>query len=222
MACFKTLEDLNRAIVSCVKCPRLVEYRRMVAENRPKRFSGWQYWARPLPGFGDPQAEILVVGLAPAAHGGNRTGRMFTGDSSGNTLIGSLYRVGLANKPTSTTKDDGLQLKHVYITAALRCAPPANKPLKTELENCFDYLACELKLLANVRVIVALGSIAFQTSCRLLGIKTMGFRHGATLERGGVHLIASYHPSRRNTQTGLLTTQMLDQVFVLAKELAGL
>lgn len=197
-------------------------YRRLVAEKPPKRFSGWQYWSRPLTGFGDPEAEILVVGLAPAAHGGNRTGRMFTGDSSGNTLVGSLFRVGLANMPTSTSRDDGLVLRHVYLTAALRCVPPANRPLSEELANCFDYLRCELALLKNVKVIVALGSIAFSASCRLLGLKNTRFRHGALLSNGKTHLIASYHPSRRNTQTGLLRPEMLDQVFAEAKRLSGL
>jgi len=221
MGCYQSLSELNQAIVVCEKCPRLTEYRRLVAQKKTKRFSNSVYWGRPLPGFGDPQAEILIVGLAPAAHGGNRTGRMFTGDSSGETLIGSLYRVGLANRPTSTSRDDGLRLDHVYITAALRCVPPANRPLKEELENCFGYLRCELELLRNVRVVVALGAIAFSVACRLLGIKPERFRHGLILKSGETHLLASYHPSRRNTQTGLLKPSMLDDVFLKAKALGG-
>jgi uracil-DNA glycosylase family 4 len=219
---YTSFDELNRAIVACVRCPRLVEYREAVAFKKTKRFADWDYWGKPLAGFGDPDAEILIVGLAPAAHGGNRTGRMFTGDSSGDTLMGSLYRVGLANKPTSTDRHDGLALRHVYITAALRCAPPGNRPLRSELDNCFDYLAAELKLLRSVRVIVPLGRIGFNAICRLLGLSQKEFGHGVVLKKGEVYVLPSYHPSRRNTQTGLLKPEMLDAVFLEAKRLSGI
>ncbi|MEM0120102.1 MAG: uracil-DNA glycosylase [Thermoprotei archaeon] len=219
---FESLAQLNSFIVGCEKCSRLVEYRRRVAQTKTKRFSDWTYWGKPLPGFGDKDAEILVVGLAPAAHGGNRTGRMFTGDSSGNTLMGSLYRVGLASKPTSTDRWDGLKLWHVYITAVLRCVPPGNRPLRTELENCSIYLKWELELLKSLKVIVALGSIAYDSCIRLLGFQKKKFAHGLILSRGDLYLVSSYHPSRRNTQTGLLKQEMLDNVFATAKRLSGL
>jgi Uracil-DNA glycosylase len=220
---FQSLWQLNQYIIACDKCPRLVEYRTRVAQVRTKRFSQWEYWGKPLPGFGDTNAEILIVGLAPAAHGGNRTGRMFTGDSSGDTLMASLYRVGLASKPTSNDRYDGLKLWHVYITAALRCAPPANRPLREELENCSIYLKWEFRLLKRLRVVVALGGVAFNSCVRLLGFPAgEKFSHGAILRQGDLYLISSYHPSRRNTQTGLLKPEMLDSVFIQAKKLSGL
>lgn len=224
---YATLEELNAEIVSCVKCGRLVRYREAVARRPPRRYEGWSYWARPLPGFGDPLAEILVVGLAPAAHGGNRTGRMFTGDGSGNTLMRALHSAGLASQPTSEHRDDGLRLINCYVTAALRCAPPMNKPTRGELERCFPYLLWEFRLLRRVKVIVALGSIAFRTCLRglseegyaLRGAGRPVFTHNAAYRfinqgRGDSKwLISSYHPSRQNTQTGRLTQAMLNRVF---------
>jgi uracil-DNA glycosylase family 4 len=215
------LERLREEIIRCEKCARLVEYRKRVAQLKVKRYANWDYWGKPLPGFGDFSAEILVVGLAPAAHGGNRTGRMFTGDASGDFLISSLFRCGLANQPQSISRDDGLVLRHVYISAALRCPPPANKPLKEELENCFTYLVKEYNLLPNVKVLVALGAIAFYTCVKLLQAPNERFEHGKILKAKKT-LIASYHPSRRNTQTGLLKPEMLDAIFEKAKAIAGI
>lgn len=229
-----TLDELNRRIAGCRRCPRLVRYRKEVAERPPRRYAGEKYWARPLPGFGDRKASILVIGLAPAAHGGNRTGRMFTGDGSARTLMRSLFANGLSNKPDSVSRDDGLELYNVYLTAALRCAPPRNKPLMEELKRCFDYLLLEFALLPNVKVIVALGRIAFDAAIKLL--KKNGYRcsdnapsfgHSKVYRferaeglRREIYLIASYHPSRQNTQTGRLTQEMLDDVFRRALELS--
>jgi uracil-DNA glycosylase family 4 len=226
--------DLVDRIVSCERCPRLVEYRRKVAENPPRRFRGQQYWARPLPGFGDREARILVVGLAPAAHGGNRTGRMFTGDSSADFLMRTLHYFGLANMPRSVSRDDGLQVRGVFLTAPVRCAPPENRPTREELENCYPYLKEEFSLLRNVRVVVALGAIGFAAAKRLLqdsgfvheGRKRPEFKHGAhyvyrNTEGRTVHLLASYHPSRQNTNTGRLTDAMFRRVFRKAVDLAG-
>jgi uracil-DNA glycosylase family 4 len=228
------LDEICREVVSCNLCPRLVEYRRLVAEERPKRYRGETYWAKPLPGFGDPLARIMVVGLAPAAHGGNRTGRMFTGDSSGNTLARALYVNGLASLPYSIKPDDGLTLRDVFLTASVRCVPPENKPLPQELENCRRYLISEFRALRNVKVIVALGAVAFASVLRLLRDEgfvpkrnRIVFRHGAVYEFSAepserrIYLLATYHPSRRNTQTGLLTPKMLARVFARAVRLAG-
>ncbi len=225
--------ELVARIVSCERCPRLVEYRRRVAENPPRRFRGQQYWARPLPGFGDKDARILVVGLAPAAHGGNRTGRMFTGDSSADFLMRTLHHFGLANMPRSVSRDDGLQLRDVFLTAPVRCAPPENRPTREELENCYPYLREEFSLLRSVRVIVALGAIGFAAVKRLLrdagyvhvGRRRPVFGHGAhyvyrNAAGRTVHLLASYHPSRQNTNTGRLTDAMFRKVFRRAVELA--
>lgn len=223
---FNTLEELNANIINCSLCPRLVKHRIKVAENPPRRYLGQRYWAKPLPGFGDPNAEILVVGLAPAAHGGNRTGRMFTGDGSAETLMRALYSAGLANQPHSISSDDGLRLLNCYLTASVRCAPPGNKPTKSEFENCYQYLFEEFRLLKDVRVIVSLGSMAFRTCMKLL--KDYGyvcrknrpvFRHGAVYSFQKhetpriINLICSYHPSRQNTQTGRLTQSMINQIF---------
>jgi uracil-DNA glycosylase family 4 len=226
--------DLVDRIVNCGRCPRLVEYRRKVAENPPRRFRGQQYWARPLPGFGDREAKILVVGLAPAAHGGNRTGRMFTGDSSADFLMGTLHYFGLASMPRSVSRDDGLQLRGVFLTASVRCAPPENRPTREELENCYPYLKEEFSLLRSVRVVVALGAIGFAAAERLLqdagfvheGGKRPEFKHGAhyvyrNAEGRTIHLLASYHPSRQNTNTGRLTDAMFRRVFRKAADLAG-
>ncbi|MCS6783736.1 MAG: uracil-DNA glycosylase [Candidatus Caldarchaeum sp.] len=228
------LDDLNRRIVSCMVCPRLVKHREEVAENPPARFRGEKYWAKPLPGFGDVDARILVVGLAPAAHGGNRTGRMFTGDSSGNTLMKALYRAGYANIDTSVSADDGLVLKDVYLTAVVRCPPPANKPTQQEISNCLPYLAEELKILRNICVAVALGRVAFEGLFKLFKRekafegKTPVFRHGGTYRVSGFLygrplpiIIACYHPSRQNTNTGRLRQEMIDAVFLRAREFVG-
>ncbi|MEM4381278.1 MAG: uracil-DNA glycosylase [Candidatus Caldarchaeum sp.] len=229
-----TLEELNNRIISCRLCPRLVENRERVAGNPPPRYRSERYWARPLTGFGDVDARLLVVGLAPAAHGGNRTGRMFTGDSSGETLVKSLYRAGFANKDRSVSRDDGLVLKDAYITAVVRCAPPRNKPTAAEINNCVQYLAEELKLLKNVKVCVALGRLAFTAYLRLLRLegfkpkKPLMFKHGVVYRLEGLlygravpTLIASYHPSRQNTSTGRLTQRMLDLVFLKARAIVG-
>lgn len=230
-----SFEDLNNRIISCKLCPRLVKYREEVAKNPPKRFRGQTYWAKPLPGFGDVGARVLVLGLAPAAHGGNRTGRMFTGDSSGDTLVRALHRAGFANMGRSISINDGLVLKDVYITAVVRCAPPDNKPAKQEVENCLPYLIEELRMLENVVVVVALGRFAFETFFRLMrrmnaySGRIPRFRHGAIYRLNGSFnrkplptVIASYHPSRQNTSTGRLTQRMIDSVFHRARAIAGL
>ncbi len=224
MAPRSPLDALNATIVACRRCPRLVAHREEVARRRKPQYASWDYWGRPVPGTGDPHARILLVGLAPAAHGGNRTGRMFTGDGSGDFLTAALHRVGLASRPISVSRDDGLRLRGLYMTASARCAPPHNKPLPAELANCRPYLLEELRLLSRLRVIVALGQIAFQTV--LAAAAEMGWRiphprpvfgHGAvsTLARprgAPITLIGSYHPSRQNTQTRRLTQPMLDRV----------
>ncbi len=220
-----SLEKLEHRITRCTLCPRLVAYRQKVAQQPPPRFAGQKYWARPIPGFGDPNAKILILGLAPAAHGGNRTGRIFTGDRSGDWLFRALHEVGFANQPTSQSKDDGLKLKDVFITATLRCAPPANKPLPEERANCERYLLAELELLDHVRVIVALGQIgwnAYLTARRHAGLsmpkKLPKFTHGAThVFEDGITLLGCYHPSQQNTFTGKLTHRMLCDVFKAAR-----
>jgi uracil-DNA glycosylase family 4 len=218
-------DDLNTRIVTCEACSRLVAYRQEVARVKRRAYRDWDYWGRPLPGFGDRNARLLIVGLAPGAHGGNRTGRMFTGDSSGDTLFTALYRAGFVNQPTSQHRDDGLELRHAFITAVARCAPPDNKPTRQELLNCRGYLARELELLSSVRAVLALGRIAFDGYLDLLEAlgryphtgqnSGLQFRHGAVYEFDPPlpTLVASYHPSRQNTQTGRLTPAMLDQVF---------
>jgi uracil-DNA glycosylase len=218
------LARLADTIVACRRCPRLVRYREQVARTKKREFASWTYWGRPVPGFGDPRAELLIVGLAPAAHGANRTGRMFTGDSSGRWLFRALHRHGFANQPESVHRDDGLRVRNAYITAVVRCAPPDNRPAPDEMANCAGYLRREFPLLPRVRVIVALGQIAFTQVLALAEGEGMTvprprprFSHGALCllhGRGGpVELIASYHPSRQNTQTGRLTETMLDEVF---------
>lgn len=224
-----SLAAVARDVVACTRCPRLRRYCERVAATRKPEFANWSYWGRPVPGFGDPNAGLLVVGLAPAAHGGNRTGRMFTGDRSGDWLFRAMYRAGFANQPTSVQRGDGLRLVGAYLTAPVRCAPPDNKPLPEEIGRCVPYLERELALLPRARVVVALGRIGFDVCRRLLaarGVPTRSLRfgHGAVhdLRPRGPVLIASYHPSRQNTNTGKLTEPMLDGVFQQARAvLAG-
>ena len=221
-----TFEQLNRDVIRCRACPRLVAHRETIARVKRRQFRDETYWGRPLPGFGDPRARLLLVGLAPAAHGGNRTGRMFTGDQSGEWLMRALHGAGFASLPTSERSDDGLRLRDAYITAAARCAPPDNRPTLDELARCRPYLLRERALLARVRVIVALGQIGFTTVLaieRARGVTLPRplprFAHGAETVLGSVVLIASYHPSRQNTQTGRLTAAMLSAVFGRARAL---
>ncbi|MGH7963818.1 MAG: uracil-DNA glycosylase [Candidatus Binatia bacterium] len=222
-----SLSQLRRQIVGCARCPRLVAYREQIAREKVKRYRAWDYWGRPVPSFGDPQARLLIIGLAPAAHGGNRTGRVFTGDRSGDWLYEALYAAGFANQPTSIHKDDGLELRDCYITAAVHCAPPDNKPLPAEFIACRPYLLQELILLKRIRVVVALGQIAFAAyliARRELGLPMLSpvprFGHGrASVFDDGVMLLGSYHPSQQNTFTGRLTREMLHAVFRNAKAL---
>jgi len=218
-----SLARLATDVVSCTACPRLVAWRREVAERRRASFRDEEYWGRPVPGFGDPEARLLVVGLAPAAHGANRTGRLFTGDRSGDWLFAALFRAGFANQPTSVAAGDGLVLSGAWVTAAVRCAPPANKPTPAEWERCAPYLGRELALLDRVRVVVVLGHDAHRAVCRWLGLRPRpAFGHGAeTVLPGGVALLCSYHPSQQNTFTGTLTEPMFDAVFSRARQLTG-
>jgi uracil-DNA glycosylase family 4 len=223
----ESLESLVREIVSCERCPRLVEWRERTAADPPRRYRGEAYWGRPLPGFGDAAARIVLVGLAPAAHGGNRTGRMFTGDRSGDWLYAALHRAGLANQARSESRDDGLRLIDAYVTAVNRCPPPANKPTPAERDNCLPYLVRELGLLERARVIVTLGSYAWNGTLRALREREVEvprprprFGHGAEASAGQYTLLGCYHPSQQNTFTGKLTEPMLDAVFARARELA--
>ncbi len=222
----ESLEAIAQEVIRCRRCPRLVAYREAVAQTKRRQFRDWDYWGRPVPGFGDPQARLLVVGLAPAAHGANRTGRMFTGDGSGDFLIAALYRAGFANQPTSTHREDGLVLRDVYLTAVVRCAPPDNRPSREEQANCRPYLIRELLALPRLQVVVTLGQIAtegFIAALRALGYTgpRPAFRHGAVHPLGPSWstLITSYHPSRQNTQTGRLTPAMFDAIWETAKRL---
>jgi uracil-DNA glycosylase len=216
----QALEGLEKRITRCRRCPRLVEWRERVAREKRAAFSDEDYWGRPVPGFGDPEARVYVLGLAPAAHGGNRTGRVFTGDRSGDWLFASLYRTGFASQPTSRHRDDGLRLDGAFIAAAVRCAPPANRPLPEERENCLPYAAGELEML-RPQVIVCLGGYAWDAACRLLGVRPKPrFGHGAEHPvEGGPVLLGTYHPSQQNTFTGKLTEQMMDAVFGRARKL---
>jgi uracil-DNA glycosylase len=216
------LQELELSITRCRKCPRLVEWRELVAREKRAAFSDWDYWGRPVPGFGDPAARVFILGLAPAAHGGNRTGRVFTGDRSGDWLFASLYRTGFANQPESVSSDDGLELTGAFVAAAVRCAPPGNKPLPSERDNCLPYAAAEIGLLTELRAIVCLGSFAWNAAIRLLSVKPKPrFGHGVehATDRGPT-LIGCYHPSQQNTFTGKLTEEMLDEVFRRAREIA--
>ena len=221
----RSIDGLNRLVVSCRRCPRLVRWREKVARDKVRRYAEEEYWGRPIPGFGDPQARLLLVGLAPAAHGGNRTGRMFTGDESGKWLFRALYRSGFASSPQSVNRFDNLKLTDCYMTATLRCAPPGNKPLPREVHRCRPFLLNEILLLKNVRVIVGLGRIGFDAALdasRELGRIQFSarpkFAHCARYDLGGLTFIASFHPSQQNTFTGKLTESMLDEVFRSAGE----
>ena len=224
------LAALTDEITVCRRCPRLVEWRERVAREKVARFRDDRYWGRPVPGFGDPDARILLVGLAPAAHGGNRTGRVFTGDASGDFLFAALHAVGLANQPTSKHVGDGLRLIDSYVAAAVRCAPPANKPLPVERDNCAPFLALELAILDEVRVLVALGAYGWDAALRsIASVAGEGvvprprpkFGHGAEARLGPYALIGTYHPSQQNTFTGKLTRPMLEAVLARALQLAG-
>jgi uracil-DNA glycosylase family 4 len=222
------LTRLNVEVVACTRCPRLVVYREKVAREKRRAYRDCEYWGKPVPGFGDPNARVLVLGLAPGAHGSNRTGRPFTGDASGKFMYPILYEAGFSNQPNATHRGDGLELKDLYITAAVRCAPPDNKPLPQELANCAPYLDREMGGLKKLRVVVALGKIGFDAylNClrrrgQLPTRKPYLFQHGATYKMpDGKILLASYHPSNQNTQTGKLTRQMFMRIFKDAAQLA--
>jgi len=222
-----SLTALTDALIDCRACPRLVAWREQVAREKRRAFAAWEYWGRPVPGFGDPLARLVIVGLAPAAHGANRTGRMFTGDSSGDWLYEALHRFGFASQAESRDRDDGLGLTDCYVTAAARCAPPANRPTPKELTTCRAWLGRELALLARVAVVLVLGSIAHDAWLRASGWRERltprdrpGFRHGGAVRLpGGPWLVSSYHPSRQNTNTGRLTRAMWHGVFACARRL---
>ena len=221
---------LNAELTTCRACPRLVAWREKVAREKRRAYKDWEYWGKPVPGFGDPHARLFIVGLAPGAHGSNRTGQMFTGDSSGDTLFAALHRAGFANQPSARRREDGLVLHDAFITAIGHCAPPQNKPTRAELNACQPFLRREWELMPQVKVVMALGKMAFDDILRLwradgFDVPRLKFRHGAeaviNLNGRTVHLLASYHPSRQNTQTGRLTPQMLDDVFARARRLVG-
>ncbi len=217
------LTALNAEVVACRRCPRLVEWRERVAVEKRAAFRDETYWGKPMQGFGDPAARILVLGLAPAAHGGNRTGRIFTGDRSGDFLFASMHRAGLANQAESVSRDDGLELHGAYVTAAVRCAPPANKPTPQERENCSGWLEREVALLRDVRVVVCLGGFAWESALRLRGAVPKPrprFGHAAELPGEPWTLLGCFHPSQQNTFTGRLTPPMMDAVFARAMQLA--
>jgi uracil-DNA glycosylase family 4 len=221
------LDALREEIVACRACPRLVVWRERVAREKVARFADHDYWGRPLPGFGDPAAGVLIVGLAPAAHGGNRTGRIFTGDRSGEFLFAALHRTGFSDRPLSVSADDGLRLGGVYLAAAVRCAPPANRPTPEERDRCLPFLARELGLLAGVRAVVALGAFAWDCALRALAARghmvrpRPRFGHGTEASVGRYLLIGSYHPSQQNTFTGKLTEPMLDDVLRRARQIVA-
>jgi len=222
------LAALTAEIVACRRCPRLVEWREQVAREKVARVRDETYWGRPVPGFGDPDARILIVGLAPAAHGGNRTGRVFTGDASGDFLFAAMHAVGLADRPVSRRADDGLTLRDAYVAAAVRCAPPDNKPVPSERDNCAPFLARELVILERMRVLLPLGAYAWEAAFRAIAAATGDdlrprprFGHGAEASAGGYTIVGSYHPSQQNTFTGRLTQPMLREVLIRANGIAG-
>lgn len=229
MARTKTLTEIAKEIPRCRKCPRLIRHCTQVAAKRKREFKDFEYWGKPVPGFGDAEARLWIVGLAPAAHGANRTGRMFTGDSSGNWLYRALHLAGFANQPTSTTRDDGLELKGAFVSSAGRCAPPDNKPTPDEIVNCLPHLVAEVAALPNLRAVVALGSIGYDAYLRLLRFQGLtvsprpAFGHGSRHRLpNGITLIGCYHPSRQNTNTGRLTARMMAAVFrQVRRELNG-
>ena len=215
------LDQLNAKLLTCRLCPRLVEWREKVAREKRRAYRDWEYWGKPVPGFGDPHGRVFVVGLAPGAHGSNRTGRQFTGDASGDFLYAALFRAGFATQPTSVSKDDGLALVDLYTAPICRCAPPDNKPLPEEMVNCAPYLKREIELI-NPKVFVALGRIAFDGLLGFYGLakNAFNFNHNTIIELpDGKFLVCSYHPSRQNTQTGRLTVEMFDQIWKTVKEL---
>jgi uracil-DNA glycosylase family 4 len=221
------LRALEREITTCRACPRLVAWREEVAREKRAAFRDQTYWGRPVPGFGDPRARVLVAGLAPAAHGANRTGRVFTGDRSGDFLYASLFRTGFANQPTSVAADDGLELTDLFVSAAVRCAPPANKPTPVERDTCLPFMMRELDLLTRVRVVVVLGAFAYQAIGRVLAaagsplpVPRPRFGHGVEVTTARVVVVGCFHPSQQNTFTGKLTEPMIDAVFSRARELA--
>jgi uracil-DNA glycosylase len=219
-----SLARVTDEVVACGACPRLVAWRQAVARDKRAAYRDEDYWGRPVPGFGDPGAELLLVGLAPAAHGGNRTGRIFTGDRSGEWVFRALHRAGYANQPTSERRDDGLRLRRAYVAAAVRCAPPANKPTPTERDNCVPFLVREVTLLTDLRVVVVLGQFAYDVVARLFGVRPRPrFGHGVevALDEGRT-MICSYHPSQQNTFTGTLTEPMFDAVFARAGALSSM
>jgi uracil-DNA glycosylase family 4 len=217
------LKNLQNLVIECQKCPRLVAYLKEVSNLKPKRYRDWDYWSKPLPSFGDPDARVLIIGLAPAAQGGNRTGRMFTGDRSGEWLFNALYEFGFANQPNSLRRDDGFKLDGCYITATIRCAPPKNKPLPEEIENCRPYFLKELDLLKKIEVLIPLGQIALTQTLRTLrqkglGIPPLAFGHGKVYPLPNRQtIITTYHPSQQNTQTGKLTRPMFHQIFKMVR-----
>lgn len=223
----ETFQEINQEIVHCALCPRLRSHCEQVAREKKREFRQWEYWGKPIPGFGDPLARLWIVGLAPAAHGGNRTGRMFTGDSSGRWLYGALFKTGFANQPTSESRADGLMLKDAFISAAARCAPPDNKPLPQELANCERFLTAEWHALGQRRLTLVLGAIAFQSIWKLFGRQgekvqpRPKFGHGLIYQMGKETVLCSYHPSRQNTQTGRLTETMWLSVFEQARKILG-
>lgn len=215
-----SIKELNSKVIECRTCERLVNHREEVAQKKVRRYQDWEYWGRPVPGFGDPNARVLLIGLAPAAHGANRTGRMFTGDKSGDWLYQALYDYGFANQPESEHGNDGLELKDAFITALLRCVPPQNKPLKEEISNCRPFLEEELRLLNQVKVVITLGRLAFENYCRMKGLKGLSFGHAKIHNLdSGPDIICSYHPSRQNTQTGRLKWEAWQNVFSEARRL---
>ena len=218
-----SLLHLASEVSSCRRCPRLVAWREHVALEKRAAFHDQEYWGRGVPGFGDPQARVLVLGLAPAAHGANRTGRVFTGDRSGEWLYRAMHRAGLANQPTSVSADDGLSLTRAWVTAVVKCAPPDNKPLPTERINCHGFLLREVGLLSELKVVVCLGAFAYQAACAEFAVRPRPkFGHGVEVEApNGLHLVCSFHPSQQNTFTGKLTEAMLDEVFARAVALSG-